>query len=282
VRGLLVLCLAFAGCAVPRAHETVFGNRVYREVDGRKLRMDLYLPRGVERPPVIFWVHGGGWKIGDKRVRLLVRDLTRDGFAIASVQYRLSGKALWPAQRDDVLAAIRWVKVHADELGIDGNRLALAGDSAGGHLAALTGLQLGFPTVRGVFAIYPPTDLVSLAEYHDDPASGLIAQLLGAPARERLSEAAAASPVQWVGRQSPPFLLLHGDQDRLVPITQSRDLHRRLRAAGRPSQLFVAEGRTHGFALSAAQLAIARTFLMDVLKPAVLRPPPPAEAAGVF
>jgi acetyl esterase/lipase len=257
---LLILCVALVGCAVPRPHEKVDGNLIYRRVGGDSLRLDLYRPRTVADPPVIVWFHGGGWKIGDKRIRLLIRDLTRDGYAVASVQYRLSGQALWPAQREDCLAAIHWLKTHGSKLGIDASRMALAGDSAGGHLAALGGLQLGRPSIRAVFAIYPPTDLVGLADYHRDPPHGLIAQLLGGQVSGRRSQAADASPVSWVSVRSPAFLFLHGDRDELVPLDQSRKLHRLVRQQGGDSQLWVAQDRGHGFVLTPAQLTVARRF----------------------
>ena len=214
----------------------------------RPLEMDLYPPAGAA-PPVILFVHGGGWRLGTRRIFNPTwrdwrpdpfRRLVEAGFAVASVDYRLSGEAVFPAQLDDVQAALRWLRVRAGELGVDGDRVVAWGESAGGHLAALVGLtDDGDPAVAGVVDWYGPADLTTLqaqaradAVARSDAPDSREALLIGAPVAEATDAAWRASPVRYVRADAPPFHIAHGDADRFVPVQQSRLLADALRGVG--------------------------------------------------
>jgi acetyl esterase/lipase len=229
----------------------------YGEVPGyRPLELDLYLPGDGGPAPVIVHVHGGGWRRGSRRHPLPVLgpgfydDLAGQGFAVAAIDYRLSGEARFPAPLEDVRTAIGWVGDHAASYGLDAGRVFGWGDSAGGHLAllaALTGAK-----VHGVVAWFPVTDLAGLtadvaaAGGTPDPGPGSReALLLGAPARSIPDLAREASPVTHASAAAPPILLIHGAADDMVPPAQSIRLAEALRAAGAEVELELVPGATH-------------------------------------
>ena len=123
----------------------------YATVDGKDLRLDLYMPEktAATQPPLIVWIHGGAWRQGNKNNNGLLVWAAAEGFAIASIQYRLSGEAKFPAQVHDAKGAIRWLRAHAHEYGYDARKIAVAGGSAGGHLAALVGTSGGVQALEG-------------------------------------------------------------------------------------------------------------------------------------
>src|SRR5437868_1740387 len=230
---------------------------VYGEVPGyRPLELDLYLPEATGPLPVIVHVHGGGWRRGSRRHPLpalgpgFYDDLAGQGFAVAAIDYRLSGEARFPAPLDDVRAAVGWVGDHGASYGLDAGRVFGWGDSAGGHLAllaALTGAK-----VHGVVAWFPVTDLAGLpADVADaggepDPGPGSReARLLGAPAASMPDLARQASPVSHASAGAPPVLLMHGAADVMVPPAQSIRLAEALRAAGATVELELVPGATH-------------------------------------
>jgi len=230
---------------------------VYGEVPGyRPLELDLYLPEAAGPVPVIVHVHGGGWRRGSRRHPLpaLGADfydrLAAQGFAVAAIDYRLSGEARFPAPLDDVRAAIGWAGDHGASYGLDAGRVFGWGDSAGGHLALLAALT-GAP-VRGVVAWFPVTDLAGLPSDVADaggvpdpgPASRE-ALLLGAPAAAVPELARQASPVAHASAAAPPVLLMHGAADDLVPPAQSVRLAGALRGAGATVELELVPGATH-------------------------------------
>lgn len=233
----------------------------YADLEGsRPLELDVYLPQptaeGVRRPAVVF-VHGGGWRLGSRRrvgpayagAQPLVQ-LAAAGFVVVSVDYRLSGEAVWPAQLHDVSAAVRWVRYRSADLGVDVERIGIWGESAGAHLALLTALVPSDASVRGglrapaaqddgtvtsVVAWYAPSDLRRLPDdLGTDPAdpASREAQLMGAPLSDEQDRTAEASPVTYVTGAAPPVLLLHGLDDILVPSAQSERLHQALMACG--------------------------------------------------
>lgn len=260
----LAVTAAFAGCASwapPHAGEKIFRNVRYASPQNHDLAMDLYVPQTAAPAPVVVWIFGGSWRIGSKGYHVNLRDLTRHGIAVASIQYRLSGAAPYPAQLQDCEAALQWLRDHGTAYGLDPTRMGVAGESAGGHLAALVGMVEGLPRVRAVCALYPPANLVTLGRRYARPGRlSDIDRLLGGPVEQRLALAAAASPVNHVGPSSPPFLLVHGDRDDTVPLEQSEELHRQLRRAHRPSQLIVVRGQGHWFLLTPIQLEEVARF----------------------
>jgi acetyl esterase/lipase len=229
----------------------------YGEVLGyRPLELDLYLPHTDGPLPVIVYVHGGGWRRGSRREPLPVLgadfydSLAAQGFAVAAIDYRLSGEARFPAPLEDVRTAVGWVRDNAAFYGLDAERVFLWGDSSGGHLAllaALTGSK-----VHGVVAWFPVTDLAGMpsdvAEAGGVPDPGpdsREALLLGAPARSVPDVAYQASPVAHVSAGAPPILLMHGSVDDMVPAVQSVRLAEALSAAGATVELELVPGATH-------------------------------------
>ena len=235
----------------------------YAEVDGEPLLLDLYLPSGVERPPLVVWVHGGAWR-GGSRKSMPLEELVRDGFAIASVDYRLSPVARFPAQIHDCKAAIRFLRAKADEYGYDASKVAVAGSSAGGHLAALIGVTNGhedlegnvgrFPgqasAVQAIVDYYGPTNLNTILDQstpHGLSVRVPALQLLLGKRPEQVPELARlASPVFHVDDRDPPLLMIHGDQDPQVPINQSHELHGRYKDQLLTVQFAVVHGGAHG------------------------------------
>lgn len=209
----------------------------------RPLLADVHLPP-VPKPPVVLFLHGGGWRLGSRTSFCPTwRDwspspfarLVAAGFAVVSADYRLSGEAAFPAQLDDVTTAVHWIRDRAVDLGVDAERIVVWGESAGGHLAALLGLTAtrnAPDAVAGVVDWYGPSDLSAMPS-RDDPGSRE-AQLLGAAASQVPDLARAASPVSHVHGAAPPFHLAHGTADDAVPAEQSRLLADALREAGRP------------------------------------------------
>ncbi len=256
---MLVGCAAYAP---PHAGERIYRDVLFASPHGQDLHMDLYVPQTAKPAPVVVWIFGGSWKFGSKGFHVNVRELTRSGIAVASIQYRLSGTDKYPAQLDDCRTAVEWLRTHGREYGLDPQRIGLSGESAGGHLAALLGTVEGAPRIRAVFAMYPPTDLVTMGRKYSKPdKESDIEKLLGGPIEQKLALAREASPVNHVSCTSPPFLMMHGSRDTLVPLEQSEVLQRRLVQAHVEAKLIVVPDKGHWFSLDAGQTAeVARFF----------------------
>jgi arylsulfatase len=224
------------------------------------LVLDLYLPTTTPaRPlPVIVWTHGGGWKNGSKENCPLTW-LAAEGYAVVSLNYRLSWAAQWPAQIDDARAAIRWLRTHAAKYGLDPARLAVSGGSSGGNLASIVGTapaatgETVSSRVAAVIDFYGASDMLTMpvnvpgpGKTEADLATSNGAKLLGGIVRDRPDLARQVSPLHNITQDDPPFLILHGDQDDQVPLVQSERLHARLREVGVPSEFHVLVGAGHG------------------------------------
>jgi acetyl esterase/lipase len=258
-----VLAALASGCAAitpPPAGEKIIGNIVYAKRPTGDLHLDLYLPATPAPHPLVIWIHGGGWKFGDKAWMFYLRKLTGQGFAIASVQYRLSGTAKYPAAIDDCRDALRWLEQNGSPYGLDTHHIFLSGASAGGQLSALIALEAGYPQVKAVCVLYPATNLLGFS--NKDAPHGYLPDFLGGPVNSKRAEALEGSPVNHVTRQAPPFLIFHGDADTLVPIAQSEELNDKLHAAGVESHLVVLHGKGHGFSLTDAQEREAGDFFL--------------------
>jgi acetyl esterase/lipase len=241
--------------------------------------LDLYLPAEPDGPlPVIVWVHGGSWRTGSKD-RCPALPLVGKGYAVASLNYRLSQHAAFPAQIADCKTAIRWLRSHAREYGLDPEHIGAWGASAGGHLVALLGTAGGLKELEGkgenldqsskVQAVcdwFGPTDFRGLG--NSTNADNPVARLLGGPVSEKKELAALASPLAHVSKDAPPFLIMHGDQDQLVPLSASERLAEALKKAGVEVTLRTLADAGHGGAafLSADTRNIVEEFFDRHLK----------------
>lgn len=271
---LLVLAAGSSGGAAAGAAPRSWLDVPYASASPAQ-RLDLYAPVTGKGPsPVVVWVHGGGWAAGDKRLSpaSFQLRLVERGYAVASVNYRLSGEATFPAQIQDVKAAVRWLRANAGRYGLDPKRVGAWGSSAGGHLAALLGTSGGVEALEGaslgnrkqssrvqaVVDWYGPTDFLvmdSQAEAigcprrfgHGAPGSPE-ARLLGATIGERPELARAANPVTYASRDDPPTLIEHGSADCTVAPGQSVLLRDALAPLLRKNRVWfnVLEGSGHG------------------------------------
>ena len=231
----------------------------YARATGTALLLDASIPEGKGPFPVAILIHGGGWDSGDKSgsnvpgngadISPWFEPLTAARFTWFSINYRPSTQQRWPACLEDVQTAIRWVKAHAHEFKGDPQRIALFGHSAGGQLACQAALIAGDDTrVQAVVGFAPVTDLEQDAKNRDGLSTSL-QRLFGQPKEINDTSRAllrAHSPINHVTPAAPPFLLVHGDADKTVPIQQSLDFQARLKAAGVPCDLMVIPGAPHG------------------------------------
>jgi len=255
----------------------------YATVDGQELKLDLHLPAASSDPPgVIVWVHGGAWRAGSRK-DMPLGALVDTGFAVASVDYRLSTQARFPAQVHDIKGAIRFLRAKQTEYGYNAGRLIIAGGSAGGHLAALVGVTNGHEVLEGtvgehrdqgsevqaIVSFYGMSNLTSILSQSTPHGLNVrvpaLQLLLGGPPDEEPDLARLASPVFHVDDHDPPLLLLHGDQDPQAPINQSHELHGRYKEVHRPCHFEVIHGAKHGGAdfFDAERLKLVRAFLQE-------------------
>lgn len=247
----------------------------------RPLLMDVYVPVHRAPPvPCVLWIHGGAWWEGDRRETpstwppgLFFRLLVEAGLAVATVDYRLSAEARWPAQGEDVAEALRFLRAHADVLGVDPGRFGVAGESAGGHLAAMAALTGSGPTaVRAAAVLYGVADLrdfdgvdqATPEERRQTPE----ARLMGSLPDEAPDAWDEASPRTRVHADAPPMLLISGDADSVVPARQTVRLHEALVAAGASDVVLdLVPGADHCFGAVDPEPPLRRivTFLADRL-----------------
>jgi len=293
LRSSFVLCvllgalLTLAGCqstmvwgaqvvwrhSPPDVPEHVEATRdvVFAERPTGALELDVYRPsdRSTGTAPVVLYAFGGGWMSGNRH-QIVVLDLLRlvdRGYAVVTADYRWSTDAIFPAQIHDVKAALRWIRAHAGEYGLDPERVAILGPSAGGHLAALAGTSGGVwplegatpatwpdasSDVQAVVDYFGPTALTGYRDQHR--ANGLgstdrlifIELLVGGPIDADPDLTESVSPLRYVDPSDPPFLIIHGDADPVVPIQQSEQLVSALERAGVDVTLRIVEGGDHG------------------------------------
>lgn len=240
----------------------------------RPLQLDVWVPAAAAAAPLVVWIHGGGWMFGDRRIlpetfrpNQVFDALLDAGLAVASIDYRHALEAPFPAQLHDAKAAVRYLRAFADELGISTERIGVIGESAGGHLAALVGLTAHRPDLEGAHGVVGTSSAVGAvvdwygpADFTTMPPKTLPAEIaallppeLVVPPEEQLTRGlsgqalADAYPVTHVTPDAPPFLLVHGTADWLVPYAQSEQLHAALTAAGASSRLVPVEGAQHIF-----------------------------------
>lgn len=237
----------------------------YGEADGKPLLLDVIAPqrRSVAPRPAVIWVHGFGWFAGTRRDHLEVSMCTflaAHGFFTASIEYRLSGEAPFPAQIHDVKAAIRWLRAHAATDNIDPAHIGIWGGSAGGHLAALAGLTGDLPELEGqsgapgyssrvqaVAVASAPSDFLRPGGALGNATDGPVARLFGGPVAERREMMRLASPITHVSPGTPPMLIAHGTLDETVPLEQSERLCGALTLAGCTVQFIPIAGVYHNW-----------------------------------
>ena len=237
-------------------------NVEYAHVGNRTLHLDLYFQdtAGASRP-LIVWVHGGGWSEGDKFPTPAAR-LIADGYAVASVEYRLSAEVKWPGQLYDCKAAIRWLRANAQKYNLDADHIGVWGNSAGGHLVSLLGTtgdvkelegDEGNPDqssrVQAVVDFYGPIDLLRMDATASKPKSDAAdlaeAVMLGGRLSQNLDKVKAANPMTYISKDDPPFLAVHGTADQVVPPQQSEFFVAALKAGGVEASLENVYGAQH-------------------------------------
>jgi len=248
---VLVFALVFSGVMKMSFDSQKFGSAdygiIYCRLEGEYLRMDLFYPSSGGPWPVLLFVHGGGWTEGDKAG--VWTDPVNAGYLVVSINYRMAPDYLFPAMIQDVKCAIRYLKAHAKTYNLDPQRIALIGHSAGAHLVALAGLaderagwdvgpyQEQSSRVQAVIPISGPYDLD--VRFSPD-VEMLIQNAFGSDQRS------IASPVKYADPNDPPFFIIHGDQDSVVPVQQATLLQEALLKEGVPVELVVVKNAGHG------------------------------------
>lgn len=237
-----------------------FTDVTYKTIDGESLKLDIYLPADVSRPrPTVLCIHGGAWVVGSKEDwASLCRRLALSGYVAASMDYRKLPEWPYPAGLADARDAVRYLKDNAPVLGVNPNRIAVLGSSAGGQLAGLVayapemegvddaGASATTPEVQGAILLYGATDLVDWSRLHVE----FMSLYLGASFQDNPSLYIEASPSAHVDAHDPPTLLVHGTMDAVVPISQSLNLWQSLRDAGVPVVFLPRVLKDHGFVKS--------------------------------
>lgn len=269
-------------------------------------KLDLYLPNGASEPtPLIVWIHGGGWSSGDKTLgqNSFQLQFARNGFAVASINYRLSGEAIFPAQIHDCKAAIRWLRANSAQYNIDPLRIGVWGSSAGGHLAALLGSSNDVVEMEGTIGANPmyssrvqavvdwygPTDFLQMdtqalnesncqSSSHNS-ANSAESRLVGCPIQTCPDAVQRANPLTYLSDDDPPFLIQHGTADCTVSSGQSRILFELMQASNHTAAYFLLNGAGHGGTQfsSSTNVEIVAEFLNTSLR---LRNTAPAVLTG--
>ena len=232
----------------------------YARAGDKELKLDLARPAEGKGPfPCVVLFHGGGWRMGNKKdVRSWLTFLAKEGYVAASVGYRLVPDATFPAPVEDAKSAVRFLRANAEKYGIDKDRFAAMGWSAGGHLACLLGLtdpKCGFEgkecsdqssRVQAVVDYFGPTDLAAFGQ-NELAQKGMLAPFIGSRFADNPAAHEKASPVKYVTKDAPPFLIFHGTRDWVVPVEQSRLLAEKLKDVGASVKLVEVSGEGHGW-----------------------------------
>lgn len=252
----------------------------YAKVGERSLKLDLYGANKSNGKSLIIWVHGGAWRAGNKS-RMPLKSLVEDGFSVASVEYRLTPEARFPANIHDIKAAIRFLRANSEHLEINTKTIVIAGASAGGHLAALVGVTNGHASLEGdlgehlnessdvqaIISFYGASNLTSILSQSTPHGLGVripaLQLLLGAQPEDAEELAKLASPVFHVEASDPPLLLIHGDQDPQMPINQSHELVGVYQQVDGIVEMEVIHGAAHGGPLfyDDSRLNLIKSFL---------------------
>lgn len=273
--------------APPRGSASAQNATAYRDVsyvtNGHdRQKLDLFLPKSKKKAPLIIMIHGGGFRGGNKETLNPAPFLSED-FAAASINYRLSGDAVFPAQIEDCKAAVRWLRQNAAKYNLDPDRFGVWGTSAGGHLAAMLGttgetrmFDVGenLDVSSGVQAVadyFGPTDFLQMDDHR--LSTGMVhngarspeSVLIGGALQQNKDKAAKANPITYITSDAPPFFIAHGDSDPLVPHHQSELLEAALKKVGVPVTFYTVKGAGHGFRSATAD-EMRRKFFSKYLK----------------
>ena len=263
------------------------GVKVIRDIEYAKvgdisLKMDIYQPEGVHAPlPTVVYFHGGGWRRGTRNGCSAAVPLAAKGYIVASIEYRLSQQAIFPAAIEDCKGAVRFLRANAAKYFVDPKALIAMGDSAGGHLAALMGTSGGVKDLEGttggnleqssrvqaVIDYYGPIDFIAIINQGSDVKRGELGapevQFLGGRTLERKDLAIKASPLTYVTKDAPPFLIVHGEKDPRVPMEQPKAMLAAIKDIGGEATLHIVKDGSHGFtaAQNAALIPVLTEFL---------------------
>ncbi|MEJ2078810.1 MAG: alpha/beta hydrolase [Acidobacteriota bacterium] len=272
----------------PPVPEPPIGTIVHRDLayvsnGHERQKLDLYLPKRDGLLPLLIHIHGGAFMAGSKEMNVPLEYLAR-GYAVASINYRLSQHAIFPAQIEDCKAAVRWLRTHAPEYGLDPDRFAAWGESAGGHLSAMLGttgdtrqFDVGenldqSSRVQAVVDYFGPTDFLQMDANRipngmlHDPADSPESRLIGGPIQQNKDRVKRANPITYVSPDDPPFLICHGDRDPLVPHNQSVLLEAALKQAGVPVTFYTVKGAGHGGFKDPNVAELTQAFLAKYLQ----------------
>ena len=235
----------------------------YAEVDGKSLALDLYLPANVQNPPLIVQVHGGAWRAGTKESGVPL-EFVEAGYAVASLDFRQSTEAPFPANVHDIKAGIRYLRGHAETYGYNADKIAITGASSGAHLALLVGVSNGNPQLEGnvghhhndssdvqaILSYFAATDLTTIMDQSTPFGVNLrgpaLVQLLGSLPEDNPELAKLASPVYQADANDPPLILFHGDRDPQMPINQSLQMLGVYEELGLNVKFIPVHGAVHG------------------------------------
>ncbi len=268
VLAIVLISISVAGAeqaAQSASPEVNNGPMIYRDLayvtnGHERQKLDLFVPKSEKPLPLIIRIHGGAWMMGTKDWEK-PEDFIRNGYAVSSIGYRLSQHAKFPAQIEDCKAAVRYLRANVEKYNLDPNRFAAWGGSAGGHLAAMLGTtgdinkfdvgeNLSFSSkVQAVVDYFGPTDLI---DFHRGPDGRIlsspdtpVAKLIGGPVQDNLEKAQKANPIIYIDKNDPPFLIIHGDKDKIVPLHQSELLEAALNKAGVSLTYYIVKNGGH-------------------------------------
>ena len=263
----LKLIHVFLFCLLMGTANTFSAGKVIKDIEfakvgGQSLKLDLYLPAKQKNAALVIWIHGGGWRNGTKE-KCFITWLPEHGYAVASISYRFSSTAKFPAQLHDCKGAVRWLRAHAKQYGYNPDKFYVAGASAGGHLTALMATTSGHKklegttggnlkqssAVQGAIDYYGATDFILRSKTQPSRANekgSVVYDLLGGGAHEKVAEAKLASACYHVSKDDPPLLVFHGANDKTVLLDQSQAIQGAYKKAGLPIELHVVENAGHG------------------------------------
>lgn len=249
-RMLLILIITFFAMSDASAYDVqVTKDITYAVYDDVFLKLDIYQPKGLEtKTPVVIAIHGGSWVKGDKSIMADFGNmLASQGYAVISPSYRLAPKFIYPAQIEDIRAAARWIEANTDRFNLDSKRIVALGKSAGGQLAALLAVQNknNVPNIIAVVDFYGPMDFTVKPPRPIPEVEKIASTYLGSTQEKSPKLYAEASPITHVSPEDPPFMIIHGTQDRTVPLSQSKAMVEALKKNGVPVVFYPMEGIGH-------------------------------------